>query len=124
MGRGMKRPSTARRSASKAPGHKASKAKRINSTKTKRGTQESASSLRKQLERRTAELARSRAQQIATSDILRVISQSPTDVRPVFDAIVEAAVGLLGCDLAFILRCDDTAYTQAAVASLHGKLAL
>src|SRR5436190_12127730 len=33
--------------------------------------------------------------QTATSDILRVISRSQTDVHPVFDAILESAVGLL-----------------------------
>ena len=38
------------------------------------------------------------ARQTATADILRVISQSPTDVQPVFDAIVLSAVRLLGCD--------------------------
>src|SRR5207249_5692780 len=34
--------------------------------------------------------------QTATSDILRVISHSQTDVQPVFDAIVASAVRLLG----------------------------
>ncbi len=33
-------------------------------------------------------------QQTATSEILRVISQSPTDVQPVFDAIVAATMKL------------------------------
>ena len=35
-------------------------------------------------------------QQTATSEILRVISQSPTDVQPVFNAILPRAVRLLG----------------------------
>src|SRR5262245_24281304 len=35
-------------------------------------------------------------QQTATSEILRVISASPMDVQPIFDAIVESAVRL--CD--------------------------
>ena len=52
------------------------------------------------------------ARQTATSDILRVISRSPTDVQPVFDAIVLAAVRLIHCDMAFFLRCNATTYTQ------------
>ena len=58
--------------------------------------------------------------QTATSEILRVISQSPTDVQPVFDAIVLAAVRLIHCDIAFFLRCDATTYTPVARATSEG----
>ncbi len=63
------------------------------------------------------------SRQTATSDILRVISQSPTDVRPVFDAIVQTAVRLLRCDIAFLLRCDGTTYSPAAAATPDGPMA-
>src|ERR1700758_1949859 len=41
-----------------------------------------------------AGLAEARAQQAATSDILRLIASSPTDVQPIFDAIAVSAVTL------------------------------
>ena len=58
-----------------------------------------AEALRKALARETAALNAAREQQLATSEILQVISRSQTDVQPVFDAIVGSAVRLLG-DLA------------------------
>src|SRR5229473_4715121 len=63
------------------------------------------------------------ARQTATAEILRVISQSPTDVRPVFDAIVLTAVRLIGCDLGFVLRCDGTTYSPAAAATPERPMA-
>jgi nitrate/nitrite-specific signal transduction histidine kinase len=55
---------------------------------------ESYAGLERKVEERTAELQETLEQQTATSEILRVISASPTDVQPVFDAIVQSGLRL------------------------------
>jgi signal transduction histidine kinase/putative methionine-R-sulfoxide reductase with GAF domain len=60
----------------------------------------------KELEARNRDLTEALEQQTATSEILRVISSSPTDVQPVFDTIVQNARGLCGADSAGVLSYD------------------
>jgi two-component system NtrC family sensor kinase len=79
--------------------------------------------LEQRLQARSAERDEALARQSATSEILRVISQSPTDVQPVFDAIVLTATRLFRRDLAFILGCDATSYWPLATATPEGLLA-
>src|SRR4030095_16088049 len=53
-----------------------------------------------------AQVSESLEQKTAASEILRVISQSPTDVQPVFDAIAESAVRLCDAEAATVTRFD------------------
>jgi GAF domain-containing protein len=52
------------------------------------------------------ELAEARELQAASAEVLRVISTSPNDVQPVFDAIAESAVRLCQGQFSFVLRLD------------------
>ncbi len=62
--------------------------------------------LERKVEARTAELSEALDYQTAISNVLRVISQSPTDVAPVFEAILDSAMQLLGSPHASIYRYD------------------
>ncbi|HEY2190609.1 MAG TPA: GAF domain-containing protein, partial [Caldimonas sp.] len=59
------------------------------------------------VEQRTRELSEALEYQTAISAVLRVISQSPTDVSPVFEAILDCATRLFGSAVAAVYRYRD-----------------
>jgi signal transduction histidine kinase len=61
----------------------------------------------KELESKNRDLTTALAQQTATSEILRVISSSPTEVRPVFDAIIASAMKLCKAHSGILVRVES-----------------
>src|SRR5215468_5513904 len=78
--------------------------------------QESYAGLERKVDERTRELTEALEQQTATAEILRVISSSPTDVQPVFDAIIASAVRLCDGFFGVAFRFDGE---QLSIAAHH-----
>jgi hypothetical protein len=58
------------------------------------------------LSQRTTELTEALEQQTATSEVLRVISSSPGDLKPVFETMLATATEICGAHLGGIYRWD------------------
>ena len=71
-----------------------------------------------EVQSRNRDLTEALEQQMATSEILRVISQSPTDVQPVFDTIAAAALKLCSASSANVFTYDGTLVHLAALVNL------
>ncbi len=72
-----------------------------------------------ELEARNKDLSEALDQQTATSEILRVISTSPTVLQPVLDAVVKSAARFCGADDAELYRLDGESLD---VAAHHGPI--
>ena len=67
-----------------------------------------------ELKRRDRLLTEALEQQTATSEILRIISGSPTDAQPTFDAIAECATRLCDAVNSLVFRYDGELLHLAA----------
>src|SRR3954454_2748363 len=67
-----------------------------------------------EVQARTREVTEALEYQTATSDVLNVISRAPSQVQPVFDAIVDTAARLCEADFAVVQMLNDGVYLIVA----------
>ena len=109
----MRRHSKAGGEAVKARRGKVVTLKRRNAPKVVRRS--SAASLQEQLDRKTKELNESLEQQTATSEVLRVISSSSGDLKPIFAVILENATRLCQANFGVLFLSEGDAYRAVAM---------
>src|SRR5437870_10643036 len=77
--------------------------------------QESYAGLEKKVEQRTHELSESLDQQTATSEVLRVISSSPGDLKPVFETMLANATRICEAKFGDLVLREGDAFSATAM---------
>src|SRR5262249_17066879 len=82
----------------------------------------SVSDLQEQLKRQARELEEAREERAAVAEVLRLISSSPGELEPVFQALLENATRLCEAKFGSLLRYDGKMFHQVAGLNLPPAL--
>ncbi len=74
-----------------------------------------------ELRQRTDDLSESLEQQTATSEVLKVISGSPGQLEPVFNAMLENAVRICDAGFGVLFRYDGSMFHAIAAINSAGR---
>ena len=106
-----------RGAAMKTGGSKTTKLKRLEVPTAARRRGPTAAEIQKQLDKRTRELAEALARQIATSEVLRVISSSPGQLQPVFETMLKNATRICEAKFGTLNVCEGDVFR---IVAMHG----